>query len=360
MAARTLPALTLAAILLGSLAVAVTSASRHARPGCPATLDPCRQADPSPPSPSAPPTLSATPTPSPSVVASPVATASPCRRSPRHHLAPAVASPPPARASTAPSPMSAPAATSDCTAVTLVPPSASPAPPVATAPTRATAPASRKPGRVRERLNVPFMERQACAESRAWLRQPGRHLLPRQPGPVAGHRHPPRSTAHTLGHGGAGRDPRRQGCRRLQHRLPRCPAREQGLSGVDLGRRLRRSLCTPERRADMAATATTWSWSATPWAATWGPWWPSPATRSRAPGARCRSSLGMKASLPNGFVSVAGVSEIHRDYHIDQVFLGGTYAADPGRLAPGLAVHPYRSTHGPQPSTQGGHHLRAP
>ncbi len=44
----------------------------------------------------------------------------------------------------------------------------------------------------------------------------------------------------------------------------------------------------------------------------------------------CKSSLGMKASLPNGFVSVAGVSEIHRDYRIDQVFLGGTYQQIPG------------------------------
>ncbi len=43
----------------------------------------------------------------------------------------------------------------------------------------------------------------------------------------------------------------------------------------------------------------------------------------------CKSSLGMKASLPNGFVSVAGVSGIHRDYHIDRVFLGGTYERIP-------------------------------
>ena len=49
------------------------------------------------------------------------------------------------------------------------------------------------------------------------------------------------------------------------------------------------------------------------------------------PGARgsCRSTLGMRASLPDGFVSVAGVSAIHRDYPIDQTFLGGTYEEIP-------------------------------
>ena len=43
----------------------------------------------------------------------------------------------------------------------------------------------------------------------------------------------------------------------------------------------------------------------------------------------CKSNLGMRASLPNGFVSVAGVAEIHREYEIDQLFLGGTYARIP-------------------------------
>jgi hypothetical protein len=47
-----------------------------------------------------------------------------------------------------------------------------------------------------------------------------------------------------------------------------------------------------------------------------------------APGS-CKSTLGMRASLPNGFVSVAGVSAIHRDYRIDQTFLGGTYEQIP-------------------------------
>ena len=37
----------------------------------------------------------------------------------------------------------------------------------------------------------------------------------------------------------------------------------------------------------------------------------------------------MRASLPNGFVSVAGVSSIHHEYAIDQLFLGGTYQQIP-------------------------------
>ena len=44
----------------------------------------------------------------------------------------------------------------------------------------------------------------------------------------------------------------------------------------------------------------------------------------------CRSTLPMRASLPEGFVSVAGVSLIHHDYRIDQEFFGGTYAQIPG------------------------------
>ena len=43
----------------------------------------------------------------------------------------------------------------------------------------------------------------------------------------------------------------------------------------------------------------------------------------------CLSTLGMKASLPEGFVSVAGVAEIRRDYRIDQVFFDGTCAKSP-------------------------------
>ncbi len=43
----------------------------------------------------------------------------------------------------------------------------------------------------------------------------------------------------------------------------------------------------------------------------------------------CRSDLPMSASLPDGFVHVAGVSTIHKGYRIDQVFVGGTYAEIP-------------------------------
>jgi len=43
----------------------------------------------------------------------------------------------------------------------------------------------------------------------------------------------------------------------------------------------------------------------------------------------CKSTLRMAASLPNGFVSVAGVSAVHHDYRIDQVFFGGTYQQIP-------------------------------
>jgi pimeloyl-ACP methyl ester carboxylesterase len=43
----------------------------------------------------------------------------------------------------------------------------------------------------------------------------------------------------------------------------------------------------------------------------------------------CRSRLNMRASLPDGFVHVAGVSGIHTGYRIDQVFLGGTRGSIP-------------------------------
>ena len=45
--------------------------------------------------------------------------------------------------------------------------------------------------------------------------------------------------------------------------------------------------------------------------------------------AACRSRRPPKDSLPQGFVSVAGVSGIHTGYRIDQVFLGGTRARIP-------------------------------
>lgn len=45
--------------------------------------------------------------------------------------------------------------------------------------------------------------------------------------------------------------------------------------------------------------------------------------------AACHANLPMKASLPDGFVHVAGVSTIHKGYRIDQVFVGGTYAEIP-------------------------------
>jgi hypothetical protein len=45
--------------------------------------------------------------------------------------------------------------------------------------------------------------------------------------------------------------------------------------------------------------------------------------------AACRSRRPLKDSLPEGFVSVAGVSGIHTGYRIDQAFLGGTRARIP-------------------------------
>jgi pimeloyl-ACP methyl ester carboxylesterase len=44
----------------------------------------------------------------------------------------------------------------------------------------------------------------------------------------------------------------------------------------------------------------------------------------------CHSRRPMSDSLPQGFVSIAGVSTIHPGYRIDQVFLGGSQAAIPG------------------------------
>jgi hypothetical protein len=49
-----------------------------------------------------------------------------------------------------------------------------------------------------------------------------------------------------------------------------------------------------------------------------------------SPGNSCLSTLAMKASLPDGFVSVAGVSAVHPSYPIDQAFFGGTYQQIPG------------------------------
>lgn len=43
----------------------------------------------------------------------------------------------------------------------------------------------------------------------------------------------------------------------------------------------------------------------------------------------CRSRRPLKDSLPEGFVSIAGVSGIHTGYRIDQAFLGGTRDAIP-------------------------------
>lgn len=45
--------------------------------------------------------------------------------------------------------------------------------------------------------------------------------------------------------------------------------------------------------------------------------------------AACHSRRPMRDSLPEGFVSVAGVSGIHTGYRIDQAFLGGTRASIP-------------------------------
>jgi pimeloyl-ACP methyl ester carboxylesterase len=45
--------------------------------------------------------------------------------------------------------------------------------------------------------------------------------------------------------------------------------------------------------------------------------------------AACHSRRPLKDSLPEGFVSVAGVSGIHTGYRIDQAFLGGTRSAIP-------------------------------
>ncbi len=43
----------------------------------------------------------------------------------------------------------------------------------------------------------------------------------------------------------------------------------------------------------------------------------------------CRSRRPLRDSLPEGFVSVAGVSGIHTTYRIDQAYLGGTRARMP-------------------------------
>jgi pimeloyl-ACP methyl ester carboxylesterase len=49
----------------------------------------------------------------------------------------------------------------------------------------------------------------------------------------------------------------------------------------------------------------------------------------RSDRAACKARRPLRDSLPQGFVSVAGVSGIHAGYRIDQAFLGGTRSAIP-------------------------------
>ena len=140
---------------------------------------------------------------------------------------------------------------------------------------------ARRPGKVRLRTGVAYMDRMPCGEYARWVHQQGRRVLPQQPRAVAGHRHHPRPPAHPARHGGARPSAGGEGCRRLQRGLPgRAAGLHQGLPGVHHGCRLRHPLRpldgAPLRRRPRRMSC---SW-ATPRAATWARWWRWPATPS--------------------------------------------------------------------------------
>ena len=289
--------LALIAILMGSLAVGATAQSPDpdVSPGAPAT--PCPMYGTGSPSPSVLPTLTMDPS-----------SATPTQAA-------------------APSPTISDA--SDCTGTSPIPVAASPVASIARRQTRTTASTSRKTGRIRERRGVPFMERQACAEFRAGCVNRADIYYPANPGPW-----PVIVTVH-----GRPRTPKD-----MEELAERLAARGAVVFNVDYRGVRPVSKGFPESISDVACAVRYARQYARRYGgdrdhlvlvghsmggyvgamvALAGDTFPSTA-------GSCKSSLGMKASLPNGFVSVAGVSAIHRDYHIDQVFLGGTYQQIPG------------------------------
>ncbi len=204
------------------------------------------------------------------------------------------------------------------------------------------------------------MTRRPCAEFRDGLHQPGRHLLPVERRPVARDRDHPRPAADPEGHARScpSRSPRKgavvfnvdyRGVRPVSKGFPEaisdvaCAVRYARQFGPRYGGDRDHLVLVGHSMGGYVGAMVSLAGDTFP-----------------GGGGSCKSTLGMRASLPNGFVSVAGVSAIHRDYRIDQTFLGGTYAADPEGLEARDAVHPHRSQGRQQPPTQGGHHLRAP
>ena len=181
---------------------------------------------------------------------------------------------------------------------------------------------------MRERLNVPFMERQVCAESRAGCVNRVDIYYPANPGPW-----PVIVTLH-------GRPRTPWDMEELSETLA---ARGAVVYNIDYRGVRPVSKGFPESISDVACAVRYARQTARRYGGdgdhlvlvghSMGGYVGSMVSLAgdTFPSARgtCRASLGMKASLPNGFVSVAGVSEIHRDYRIDQLFLGGTYQQIP-------------------------------
>jgi dienelactone hydrolase len=296
-------------ILVGSLALAATAQSPapDASPG--ATLDPCVEVGTSSPAPPS---------------ALPMLTAGLSPVTPKS----AAASPSAAAASSIPSLTPLLDDTSDCTADMVVP-AASPAVSAATPLTRTAASKSRKPGRIRERENVPFMKRQPCAEFRSGCINRTDIYYPSSPGPwpvivtIHGRPRTPQDMeelAETLAAKGAvvfNIDYR--GVRPVSKGFP------EAISDVACAIRYARQNARHYGgdRDHVILVGHSMGGYVGAMVALAGDTFPAAA-------GSCKSSLGMKASLPDGFVSVAGVSVIHPSYHIDQVFLGGTYQQIPG------------------------------
>ena len=187
---------------------------------------------------------------------------------------------------------------------------------------------SREPGRVKVRLGVPFMTRRPCAEFRVGCINRADIYYPSNPGPwpviVAIH----------------GRPRTQRDMRELSRTLA---AKGAVVFNVDYRGVRPVSKGFPEAISDVAC--------AVRYARQYGPRYGGDrhhlvlvghsmggyvgamvslaGDTFKGSDGSCKSTLGMRASLPNGFVSVAGVSAIHHSYRIDQTFLGGTYEQIP-------------------------------
>ena len=189
-------------------------------------------------------------------------------------------------------------------------------------------PRSHAPGRIRVRTNVPFMYRQACAESRSGCVNLADIYYPSGRGPwpviVTIHGRPRypddmQEFAVTLAANGAV-------VFNIDYRGVR-PAYTKGfpesIADVACGVRYARQYARRYGgdRDHVVLVGHSMGGYVGAMVALAGNTFPS---------GSCSSTLGMRASLPDGFVSVAGVSVVHPSYRIDQAFFGGMAEQIPG------------------------------